>query len=346
MIKAVDLFCDVGGLTHGLLKSGINVTCGIDIDPHSRFPYERNNQSHFIEKKVEDVTADEIESYLKDCEFTMLAGCAPCQPFSRYSQKNLSRGDRRWKLLLEFQRLIEDVKPDFITMENVPLLMNQSVFKSFLENLDRLKYKIWYGKVESQDYGVPQLRPRLVLLASRLGPISMIPPTTPAGKRRTVRNAIGHLPPITEGAICPKDRFHSAAELSELNYERIVHSYPGGSWKDWPERLIAKCHKNPKGSHYVSVYGRMKWDEPSPTLTTQFYGYGNGRFGHPEQHRAISLREGAILQSFPGDYKFCRDGDEIFRKYIGRLIGNSVPVKLAEAIGKSFLEHISEMNKK
>ena len=124
--------------------------------------------------------------------------------------------------------------------------------------------------------------------------------------------------------------------------QRIKASRPGGSWRDWDEDLVADCHKKGSGKTYPSVYGRMSWDELAPTMTTQFYGFGNGRFGHPEQNRALSLREGAILQSFPRSYKFARKGEQIFRKTVGRLIGNAVPVKLGEAIGKSILRHIGE----
>ncbi|MEK7357168.1 MAG: DNA cytosine methyltransferase, partial [Bdellovibrionota bacterium] len=126
---------------------------------------------------------------------------------------------------------------------------------------------------------------------------------------------------------------------------RIQHSKPGGSWRDWPDELIAKCHRKKKGRTYPSVYGRMKWDAPSPTITTQFYGFGNGRFGHPEQNRAISLREGSILQTFPRDYVFVKPGDEYRFKVIGRLIGNAVPVRLGEVIGNTIKLHLSQHGK-
>jgi len=160
-----------------------------------------------------------------------------------------------------------------------------------------------------------------------------------------VRDAISHLPPIGAGEVCESDRMHQSSMLSPINLQRIRSSKPGGTWRDWQSGIVANCHKKSTGRTYPSVYGRMGWDKPAPTITTQFYGFGNGRFGHPEQNRAISLREGAILQSFPDDYAFARDDEPILKKSIGRLIGNAVPVKLGEAIGKSILYHIMDVGR-
>jgi len=177
-------------------------------------------------------------------------------------------------------------------------------------------------------YGLAQHRPRLVMLASRLGPIELIDPKQLKWRSYTVKEAIGDLPALKAGETDKEDPLHQAGSLSPLNLERIRASHPGGSWRDWDTDLVADCHKKTTGKTYPSVYGRMSWDEPAPTITTQFYGFGNGRFGHPEQDRAISLREGAILQSFPKSYKFKAPGKPIYIKTIGRLIGNAVPVKL------------------
>jgi DNA (cytosine-5)-methyltransferase 1 len=211
------------------------------------------------------------------------------------------------------------------------------VFASFVKSLECQGYKVWNEVVNCSDHGVPQQRERLVLLASRLGSISLKPSVS---HRKTVKEAIGTLPSIGAGEICQKDTLHQASCLSPLNFTRIKASTPGGTWRDWDEELVAECHKKKSGKTYPAVYGRMTWDQPSPTVTTQFYGFGNGRFGHPEQDRALSLREGAILQSFPKTYKFCKPGEPVYRKTIGRLIGNAVPVKLGEAIGKCVLAHV------
>ncbi len=154
--------------------------------------------------------------------------------------------------------------------------------------------------------------------------------------------AIAHLPPIQAGETNKKDPLHQSCSLSPKNIERIKHSKPGGTWRDWNSKLTVSCHKKESGKTYPSVYGRMEWDKPSPTITTQFYGYGNGRFGHPEQDRAISFREGAILQSFPEDYVFADFNHSINKREIGIHIGNAVPVELGRAIGLSIINHLKE----
>ncbi len=339
-VSAVDLFCGAGGLTRGLEKSGIAVNLGIDIDPACEYPYSANNTASFLLKSVNDVNASELLDAYKDSQLKLLAGCAPCQTFSSYNQKADS-SDKRWWLLLQFSRLIRETEPELVTMENVPGLMDQDVFKEFVADLKARDYHVDYKIVNCAEYGLPQQRNRLVLLASQLGPIKLLSPKEFKRKTKTVKEAIGKLPAIEAGAIDSKDPLHQSSSLSETNYQRILVSKPGGTWRDWPEKLVADCHKKISGKTYPSVYGRMSWDEPAPTITTQFFGFGNGRFGHPEQNRAISLREGAILQSFPKKYKFTAPGEPISKKALGRLIGNAVPVKLGELIGKSILKHVS-----
>lgn len=347
MINAVDLFCGAGGLTKGLEKAGIKVNLGVDIDPTCKFPYEANNKAKFLMKSVDEISGDEIFNFTKRGKksYTLLAGCAPCQPFSSYRKGIRSSSDKRWKLLKEFKRLVEESSPDFITMENVPRLCEERVFKDFVKSLINQGYFITYSVVNCADYGVPQQRKRLVLMASILGPIGLIPPTHKTKEYVTVEKVLSKLPKIKAGQTDKYDRLHCSSSLSELNLIRIKSSKPGGTWRDWNKKLIADCHKKKTGKTYPSVYGRMSWDQPSPTITTQFFGFGNGRFGHPEQNRAISIREGAILQSFPRSYKFVRDKEEVNLRHLGRLIGNAVPVKLGQVIGKSFLAHLNEFKK-
>ncbi|HXH74060.1 MAG TPA: DNA cytosine methyltransferase [Bacteriovoracaceae bacterium] len=344
MIEAVDLFCGAGGLTKGLENAGINVSLGIDIDPICAYPYEANNKAKFLLKSVDQVQASELfNKKLKG--YKLLAGCAPCQPFSGYRRGIESKSDKRWKLLHEFRRLIEETQPDFVTMENVPRVQEEKVFRDFLRSLNKLGYSTSYQVVNCADYGVPQQRNRLVLLASKHGEISLIAPTHKSSKYKTVRDVLEELDPIKAGESLEKDPLHLSASLSPMNLKRIKSSKQGGTWRDWNKNLVAKCHQRSTGKTYASVYGRMSWDKPSPTITTQFFGFGNGRFGHPVQHRAISIREGAILQSFPKGYKFIKKGEEIQMKHIGRLIGNAVPVKLGEVIGKSINQHIKEIKR-
>jgi DNA (cytosine-5)-methyltransferase 1 len=327
-ISAVDLFCGAGGLTHGLIKSKINVVAGFDIEESCRHAYQANNKgAKFFNRDVASLTAEEILSLYPNGHIKLLAGCAPCQPFSTYSQGRDPQKDKKWPLLYAFSRLIREVAPELVTMENVP-------------ELEELGYQIWAQRVYCPDYGMPQVRKRHVLLASKLGKIELLKPTYKQEDYRTVKDAIGNLPPIAAGQQSSGDPLHISAGLSDLNLKRIKASKPGGSWLDWPEELRATCHRKESGKTYSGVYARMSWDKPSPTMTTQCFGYGNGRFGHPQQNRAISLREAALLQTFPEDYDFIPPDGALHLTVVGRMIGNSVPVELGYIIGKSMLSHI------
>lgn len=344
-IVAVDLFCGAGGLTRGLENAGIRVSLGVDIDSACEFPYTANNNAAFLQKSVSDLTGEDILRNFRGAEFTLLAGCAPCQPFSKYRLGKSDETDGRWNLLKEFERLALAALPTIVTMENVPRLAEQSVFAHFVETLEDAGYEVESQIVRCAEYGVPQQRERLVLFASQLGVVNFVSPTH-AKNPRTVRAAIGKLPELKAGEQHHLDRLHQTSSLSALNLRRIRASRPGGTWRDWNNSLVADCHKKRSGKSYPSVYGRMAWDDPSPTVTTQFFGFGNGRFGHPEQDRAISLREGAILQSFPKGYRFVKPNASISIKTIGRLIGNAVPVKLGEAIGRSIRQHVENFTAK
>jgi DNA (cytosine-5)-methyltransferase 1 len=337
-VACTDLFCGAGGLTHGLIQAGIPVVAGIDVDEACRYPFETNNNARFISKDIKNVKPADLKKLYGDAEIRILAGCAPCQPFSAYSQRYDTLTSPRWPLLYQFARLIKSVRPDVVTMENVPLVEKHAVFDDFVTTLRRLGYSVWQGVVDCTQYGLPQTRRRMVILASLIGPIELIAPTHE--KPRTVKEAIGKLSAIEAGSAHEDDAFHMSSRLSDLNLERIRASRPGGTWRDWPKRLVAECHRKETGRTYPGVYGRMTWDDPAPTITTQFYGFGNGRFGHPEQDRGISLREGAILQGFPKDYAFVPEGGPTHFKVLGRMIGNAVPVVLGEAIGQSIAAHL------
>ena len=339
-IRAVDLFCGAGGLTHGLGRAGIDVVLGVDLDPVCEYPFTANNNAKFLKESVTELSGATLRKAFRGADLTLLAGCAPCQPFSTYSQSWASPEDERWDLLSHFARLVKESRPDLVTMENVPKLARMGVFTQFLQVLEREGYATAHQIVNCADYGVPQGRQRLVLLASRLGPVELKKPTTPKGRQKTVREAIESLPHIAAGDVHTKDPMHQSSDLSPLNLKRIKASKPGGTWRDWPASLVVDCHKKKSGQTFPGVYGRMVWDAPSPTITTQYFGFGNGRFGHPEQDRGLSLREGAILQSFPKSYQFVPKGSPVHKKTIGRLIGNAVPVKIGEAIGKSLVRHV------
>ncbi len=342
-IAGVDLFCGVGGLTHGLLKSGIKIRAGIDNDATCKFAYEVNNNAEFISADISEIKGIDIEKYWNEDEVKVLVGCAPCQPFSSHSNKVKDKENgNKWNLLNEFIRLVVETKPDIISMENVPNLSNKEIFRNFVLKLEDYNYKVKFKNIFCPDYGIPQKRRRLVLLASRFGEIEIIPPTHTKDKYKTVRDAIGNLDPIESGVKSKKDRLHFTTKLTDINLKRIKSSFPNGTWEDWDKSLILDCHKKETGKSYKSVYGRMSWDEPAPTITTQFYNYGTGRFGHPEQDRALTIREASILQSFPANYKFVEKGKDILLKQIGTHIGNAVPVNLGFAIGKSIIKHLKE----
>lgn len=342
--SVIDLFCGVGGLTHGLQRSGLNVVAGFDIEESCRYAYEHNNNAIFVNKDITQLSGEELAQYYPENTTRILVGCAPCQPFSKYTKRYRKMGqmDDKWRLLYSFSRLIEELSPAIVSMENVPELNNETVFHDFIATLERLNYHADWEVVYCPDYGVPQHRKRLVLLASRIGEITLIPPTLQPENYITVRQAIGGLPALADGDVDPNDIMHQASRLSDLNRRRIRQSVPGGTWRDWDDDLQLSCHRKNSGRSYPSVYGRMSWDEPSPTITTQFYGVGNGRFVHPEQDRGLSLREGAILQSFPPEYVFIEDAKQINKRTLGTHIGNAVPVALGQAIGISIIQHLGE----
>jgi DNA (cytosine-5)-methyltransferase 1 len=228
-------------------------------------------------------------------------------------------------------------------MENVPNLSNQEIFEDFVSFLEGKKFHVSYSNVYCPEFGIPQKRRRLVLLASRFGEIELIPSTHSAKNFVTTRETIGHLPRIQSGKVCKTDPLHRTTKLTEINLKRIKASKQNGTWLDWDAELRLECHSRESGESYKAVYGRMSWKEPAPTITTQFYNYGTGRFGHPTQHRALTVREAALLQTFPADYKFIEDEHEKFHlTKIGVHIGNAVPVELGVVIGKSIRRHIRE----
>lgn len=337
-IVAVDVFCGVGGLTHGLTNAGVKVQLGIDLDPACRYPMETNNAAKFLEADVGRLLPSDVQTAFGEAQITLLAGCAPCQPFSSYAQSAKRKAPHDdWELLRSFSNLVLAVRPTLVTMENVPPLIKQQIFKDFVAELLEAGYDLDFKVVDGRDIGLPQRRKRLVLVASQLGPITIPEANQP---QATVRDTIADLPPLTAGSSDSEDPLHAAASLSELNLARIRHSRPGGTWRDWPDELVSPCHTRRSGATYPSVYGRMEWDAPAPTMTTQCYGFGNGRFGHPEQDRAISLREAAMIQSFPKDYTFVPEGTRINFNTLGRMIGNAVPVLLGEFIGEILVDHV------
>ncbi|SFR53342.1 DNA (cytosine-5)-methyltransferase 1 [Halogeometricum rufum] len=350
-VSAVDLFCGAGGLTNGLEAAGISVEAGFDNDEDCEYAYEENNDAEFVHKNLAKVARDEptlIGEYLDDdADATLIAACAPCQPFSPLNHGKESSDHAMYGLLSHLAAIIEVVDPDFVVMENVYEVRRAEVYEQFIDKVQNLGYNLNPRddkRVYCPEYGIPQKRRRWVVTGSKEGRLDLgTPPITDESDYPTVKEAIGHLPKIkADGEHHPNDWLHTARELSEENLERVKQSKPGRTWRDWDDDLLLECHKQDSGSTFDSVYGRMEPDEPAPTITTQFYNLGSGRFGHydTDQNRAISLREGALLQTFPEDYEFAAEYDDLGITKYGQLIGNAVPPDLGEIIGRRVLEFL------
>lgn len=256
-IAVIDLFCGIGGLTHGFVKENFDVIAGYDNDASCKFAYETNNKAAFYAKDINDIDGAILNEKFGN-QLKILIGCAPCQPFSSYSFKIKEKDSNKLNLLYSFSRLIEETQPTIVSMENVPQLVNTDIFNDFVIKLESLGYFLFYQIVFCTDYGIPQRRRRLVLLASKLCAISLIPKTHTPEKYVTVRDAIGNLNPVGAGEYDKEDPLHRARRLSDINLRRIRHTKEGGNWKSWSQDLMLDCYKKPSGKSYGSVYGRMK----------------------------------------------------------------------------------------
>jgi DNA (cytosine-5)-methyltransferase 1 len=345
-IRVVDAYCGIGGLSHGLVLEGFNVVAGIDNDTSCKLAFEANNNASFISKDIARFTARELNELFGDATIRVLVGCAPCQPYSTLTRRKLSAKEKRkrWYPLYRFMRLVKATEPDVVSMENVPDLSNTEkypVFADFVKALKKAGYYVSYDTIDASRYGVPQRRNRLVLLASKLGEIDLIPKTHDDETAVTVRDTIKSLPRLQDGGINRRDPLHRSSKLSDLNKKRIAATPKnGGSATSWRSDLRPKCYRKESGKSYmVTVYGRMRWDDPAPTMTTHCTTLGTGRFGHPTQNRAISLREAARFQSFPDSYVF-GEPEKVGITRTARHIGNAVPVLLGRAIAKSIKRHV------
>jgi len=342
-LKAVDFFCCAGGVTHGFRNAGIKVLGGIDIEGAYKETYEKNNKgSKFIQADIATLQPEDLIKKLKikpNMDNLIFVGCSPCQYFTII--KTSKEKSEKTKLLLEeFQRFVEYFKPGFVFIENVPGLEKKedsplSRFKDFLTDEG---YVFDDDVINAANYNVPQSRRRYVLLASRVTKTIEIPEPV-ENKNLTVRKAIGtkKFARIKAGQRDDSKFQHTCAGLEPINIERLKLTPANGgtrkSWKDYAELQLA-CYAG-KDNIFTNLYSRMYWDKPSPTITTKFYSISNGRFAHPTQNRAISLREGATLQSFPLSYHFEANSIGL----IARMIGNAVPPKMAECIGRQIVKN-------
>lgn len=340
-LTAIDLFCGAGGLTLGLKQAGFSVVAGVELNPIAAETYRLNHDDvNVYEKDIRDINPSEILANfnLKPGELDLLAGCPPCQGFSSQRTRNKTNAqlDPRNELIFEFLRFVEALLPKTIMLENVPALAkNWRIFK-LKERLEQLGYVVDENSIsihDAADYGVPQRRRRLLFKASRFGVISDAPKSK---KRKTVKEFIFNLKPAGFSG----DELHDLGENRSEKVKKIISLVPkdGGSRTDLPEEYWLECHKRlPVG--YRDVYGRMKWNDVSPTITGGCHNPSKGRFIHPEFDRAITLREAALLQTFPMNYKFAltRGKDSV-----ALMIGNALPPSFIESHARQYARHIKE----
>jgi len=320
--KAIDLFCGCGGLTLGLKKAGFKVLGAVDNDNLAVETYRANHKEVEIwEEDIQTLSVEKVKRKLgiKKGELDLLAGCPPCQGFSTLRTLNGGKRiqDGRNKLLLEFQRFVEGFLPKTVMMENVPGLAKVRRFKSFCKKLEELGYKVKHDVLNAAKYAVPQRRRRLLLLAGRDGEIVF---AKEARCRRTVFDAIGDLAAAGKS----RNKLHNLPEKRTKKVLALIKKIPknGGSRKDLGKRSQLACHKRCDG--FKDVYGRMSWDKVSPTITSGCTNPSKGRFLHPKEHRAITLREAALLQTFPKTYYF---DPEAGKGVVAALIGNALPAE-------------------
>ena len=344
-LQAVDFFCSGGGMSYGMQQAGIEVLAGIDFDITCKETYEANIKgAQFILADVFDLKEQELQKKLKlkkNDDNLLLIGCSPCQFWSIINTSK-EKSTKSKDLLKEFRRFVEYFNPGYVVVENVPGVMRRQVESGLADFIDWLKahkYIVHADIHEVSNYGVPQHRRRFTLIANRVTSISLNPEKIES-KKLCVRDVIGESNGFSKVSHGHKDRtefMHTVAGLTDINLKRLsITPHNGGDRMAYVHNseLAPPCHYG-KLDSFKDIYGRMYWDRPSPTITTKFFSISNGRFAHPEEDRAISLREGAVLQSFPKEYVFKTTSIAD----TARMIGNAVPPIYARAVGKSIMKN-------
>ncbi len=344
-IKAVDFFCGGGGMSYGIKEAGIKVIAGIDNDENCRATYEANIKgSQFIQADVFELTEEKLEKELNikpHDNNLVLIGCSPCQYWSIINT-NRNKSQKSKNLLIEFERFVKYFVPGYVIVENVPGILrkkNESGLQSFITWLKSQDYEVHYDIHNTNNYNVPQNRKRFTLIASRIGN-NEIEPLKAEGKKPCVIDVLGEkngFPKIKAGRKDSSPFKHSVAGLSELNLKRVKKvKKDGGNRFDFAgdKELQLPCFVG-KDNSFRDTFGRLWWKRPSSTITTRFTSISNGRFTHPEENRGLSLREGAVLQTFPKDYIFEGTG----MAAIAKIIGNAVPPEYAKRIGLAILKN-------
>jgi len=343
-IVIADFFSGCGGTARGFADAGVRPVFATDWDEEAVQTFKLNFPDvEAVQRDIRELATEEVMSIMPPADeaIRLLAGCAPCQPFAGH--RNAATGeDERSDLVLELLRFVEALCPQLVFVENVPGMRRASrsdgPFMEFVEVLEKT-HDVAFDTISCADYGVPQTRRRLVLIASSLGEIDLPTPTHGPSTDQphvTVRDALHSLPHNVDGAEAAAISSHRAMQLTPLNRERIKATPEGGDRRNWPKRLWPDCHSGGFGGH-TDVYGRLSWDKLAPTLTTKCISYSNGRFGHPSEHRAITAREAARLQTFTDSFEFAGGLTSQARQ-----IGNAVPVLLARRFGLHFVEHVAK----
>lgn len=353
-LLAVDLFAGGGGLTVGLKRAGFAVVGAVENEDHAYTTYRTNHpEVNALKQDVTSVSGKCLLNFTGRGSVDLLAGCPPCQGFTSLTRR-YGRSDHRNKLIFQMSRLAKEIRPRAIMMENVPGLTKQglSAYHDLTRRLRRLGYRLTDDVLEVANYGVPQFRRRLVLVGGLGFNIDLPEPThSRDGKDglstwRTVKEVIGHMEePVAlqearkRGDVRQSD-WHVVRTLSPKNVKRIQAAKSGKTWPSIPEELRPKCHQGAYRG-FTNVYGRMEWDQPSPTITGGCTTFSKGRFGHPVRDRTISVREAALLQTFPEDYKF----DTPYMEYVCSIVGNALPCDFAEAVSRSCRSALEERDR-
>ena len=344
-LKSVDFFCSGGGMSFGLQQAGIKVIAGIDFDVSCKKTYEANVKgSKYILADVEKLKEADLSQSIdikRNDDDLIFVGCSPCQYWT-IIRTNKSKAQKSKNLLHEFHRFVKYYSPGYVVVENVPGILTrrkESGLDKFVKELEKQGYSVHYQVVNLNEYGVPETRKRFSLIANRVTNKKIFP--APNNSCPTVANFIGEkngFAKVAAGHTDNTDFMHTVAGLSDTNIKRLKLTPKNGgtrhAWADTDLQINA-YRKNDKNFSFNDTYGRMAWNKPAPTITTKFFSISNGRFAHPEENRAISLREGATLQTFPTTYKFF--GNSIAA--IARMVGNAVPPLFATRIGESIIEN-------
>ncbi|WP_172200059.1 DNA cytosine methyltransferase [Saccharibacillus qingshengii] len=334
---AVDLFSGCGGLSKGVVNAGFEVVAAVEFDKYAAQAYDSNHgTTRMYNQDIRGIDTNEIRESLNGRQLHFLAGCPPCQGFSavRRLNRSIAVEDERNNLILEYLRFIEELEPLTIMMENVPSIINYDLFGVVKDRLVELGYRLDYKIINVEDYGVPQRRKRFVMLGSRIGEIKVVDGT---GEKRTVRDAIGDIESIENTA----DHVHRIYPRHKAKIQEMIERIPvdGGGRKDLPAEYTLECHKK-EGIGFSDVYGRLKWDAVSSTITGGCLNPSKGRFLHPEEHRCITAREAALLQTFPIDYIFPAS---IPKTNIALMIGNALPPKFSQVQSEGVFTHLFDL---